>query len=136
MSTSTSAANTVIEKQVSVGQDEALDTKNINAKLANPLSGFTHAELMEQGESYAKSHGMEHLVDDFRKGAVLAQDHKAYDRLTFLSDQEKAVLHREQTRKWDHPSQLYYMVVMCSVAAAVQGMGMFVLTLLTTRGWC
>lgn len=123
MSTSTSTANTAIDKQVSIDQNEALDTRHINAKLANPLSGFTHDQLMEQGEAYARAHGMEHLVDEFRKGAVLAQDHKAYDRLPFLSGQEKAALHREQTKKWQHPRQLYYMVVMCSVAAAVQGMG-------------
>jgi len=41
--------------------------KNVNAKLANPLAGYTHRELLAMGEAYARDHGMEELVEDFRK---------------------------------------------------------------------
>lgn len=44
-----------------------LAIENVNAKLANPLAAYTHAELQDMGESYARSHGMEDLVEEFKK---------------------------------------------------------------------
>jgi hypothetical protein len=98
--------------------------RNINAKLANPLSGYSLETLQEMGAKYARENGMEEYQDDFRKGAMLAQNPKAYDTLPLLTDEDRHILEREVTHKWSHPAPLYHMVVMCSLAAAVQGMGM------------
>ncbi|KAI5777753.1 hypothetical protein EDC01DRAFT_386336 [Geopyxis carbonaria] len=95
---------------------------NINAKLANPLAGIPRADLMDAGEAYARAHGMDDLTDTFRHAAVLAQDPLGFDRMDFISEEDKEILRREQTHKWHHPMALYNMVIMCSVAAAVQGM--------------
>lgn len=97
--------------------------RNINAKLANPLSGYTHNELMVMGATYARDHGMPDLEEDFKKGALIAQDPAAFETLPLLSDADKDILRREITHKWSHPMSLYHLVVMCSMAACVQGMG-------------
>jgi len=94
----------------------------INAKLANPLSGKSDDQLMRDGESFARKHGMEELVEEFRKGAVLARDPTAFESLPMLSQEDKDNLRREIEHKWEQPLRLYLLVICCSVAAAVQGM--------------
>ena len=95
--------------------------ENINAVLANPLAGIPREQLMMDGENFARQYGLGHLAKEFSKGAVIAQDPLAFETLDFLSAEEKAALMREQTHRWDQPLTLYWLVVMCSVAAAVQG---------------
>lgn len=98
------------------------DHRHINSKLANPLAGYTHMELSDMGAAYAVEMGMPELQDDFRKGAMLAQEPGAFETVPMLTNDERHVLRRELTHKWSHPLSLYHMVIMCSVAAAVQGM--------------
>jgi hypothetical protein len=95
---------------------------DINAKLANPLSGYSRDQLQEMGATYARNHDMAEFEDDFRKGAMLAQDPSAFETLPLLTDDERNILRREVTHRWSHPMSLYHMVIMCSIAAAVQGM--------------
>ena len=40
----------------------------------------------------------------------------------WLTDSEREVLLREKTAKWSYPWMLYFLTVMCSMAAATQGM--------------
>ena len=96
---------------------------NVNAKLANPLAGLSHEQLMDDGAEFARTHGLGHLEDLFRKGALAAQDPVAFDGISHFTDTEKAIFRREFTHRWDHPGTLYYLVILCSVAAAVQGVG-------------
>ena len=99
------------------------DLANINAKLANPLAGLSHDQLMNDGAEFARTHGLEHLEDLFRKGALAAQDPVAFNSISHFTDTEKDIFRREFTHRWDHPGTLYYLVILCSVAAAVQGVG-------------
>ena len=92
-----------------------------NAKLANPLAGLSHEKLMENGAEFARAHGLGDSEDLFRKGALAAQDPLAFDNISHFTDAEKEIFRREYTHRWDHPSTLYYLVILCSVAAAVQG---------------
>ncbi|KAK7455856.1 hypothetical protein VKT23_010893 [Stygiomarasmius scandens] len=96
--------------------------ENINAKLANPLAGISHEQLMEDAKVFAETHGMGELTVEFQKGALVAQDPSAFESLPLLDEDDKNVLRRELTHKWDQPVMLYYLVVLCSMAAAVQGM--------------
>ncbi|KAK7035227.1 hypothetical protein VNI00_011994 [Paramarasmius palmivorus] len=96
--------------------------QNVNAKLANPLSGVPHERLIEEAKVFAETHGMEDLVLDFQKGALVAQDPTMFETLSMLTEEDKEVLRRETTHRWSHPVTLYYLVVLCSMAAAVQGM--------------
>ncbi|KAJ4468263.1 MFS sugar transporter [Lentinula aciculospora] len=96
--------------------------RNLNAKLANPLAHIPHEQLMEDAKLFAEAHGLEDLVVEFQKGALVAQDPSQFEKLPQLDEEDKAIFRRELTHKWDQPYMLYYLVILCSMAAAVQGM--------------
>ncbi|THH20783.1 hypothetical protein EW146_g643 [Bondarzewia mesenterica] len=98
------------------------DVHALNVKLANPLAGISHEQLMKDGEEFARSHNLGHLTEEFKKAALIAQNPTAFESLPLLTEDDKAHLRREITHKWDQPGTLYYLVILCSIAAAVQGM--------------
>lgn len=100
--------------------------RNLNAKLANPLAGLSHAALMKRGGRYARQHHMgdEEDIRAFELGAVLAQDPERYENVEGLTPDELDVLRNEFTNKWSQPRLMYLVIVLCSACAAVQGMGM------------
>ncbi|KAK3293468.1 uncharacterized protein B0H64DRAFT_419204 [Chaetomium fimeti] len=93
-------------------------------KLANPLAGLTPERLRTMGEDYAKLAGLTSDEDmrAFRLGAMIAGDNTQYDQIPELTEREREVLEREVTHKWSNPSMLYWVVIICSLCAAVQGM--------------
>jgi hypothetical protein len=95
--------------------------ENVNAKLANPLAGIPRDQLMRDGAHFARHYGLGHLEKQFSKGALVAQDPDGFETLDILSEKEREVLRREATHQWSQPFTLYWLVVMCSVCAAVQG---------------
>ncbi|GJN94492.1 hypothetical protein Rhopal_007574-T1 [Rhodotorula paludigena] len=95
---------------------------NPNALLENPLQGISHERLEAMGRAFAREKGLGEFEDEFAKGAQVAQDPLAFESLTLLNDEDRNVLRREVTHKWDQPWRLYSLVVCCSMAAAVQGM--------------
>ncbi|KAG8215121.1 MFS sugar transporter [Butyriboletus roseoflavus] len=95
---------------------------NTDAKLANPLRGVPHDQLMSDIEVFAKERGLTHILPDLKKGALLAQDPEAYNRLDVFTEEDRQVLSDEVNHKWKQTGMLYYMVIMSSLAAAVQGM--------------
>ncbi|KAI9760426.1 MAG: hypothetical protein M1835_000176, partial [Candelina submexicana] len=98
--------------------------RNVNAKLANPLAGYSHAELEEMGATYAQKFqlGDESDIRAFRRGAVLAQAPEKFESVAGLDDAELDVLRKEFTSRWSQPRLLYLVIVLCSTCAAVQGM--------------
>jgi hypothetical protein len=123
------SAGDSVDKQSPVGSlhDEKhpphvpVDDNVINARLANPLAGLSHQQLMDNGAEFARTHGLGDLEELFRKGALAAQDPLAFEGIPHFSEIEKDIFRRELTHRWDHPAALYYLVILCSVAAAVQG---------------
>jgi hypothetical protein len=97
---------------------------NINARLANPLEGIPRDQVMADGAAFAKEHGLGHLADEFAKGALIAQDPTSFEGFSELTEADKTILRREITHRWDHPITLYYLVILCSVAACVQGVSL------------
>lgn len=95
--------------------------QNLNAKLANPLAGVSHEQLMADATIFASTHGLAEYTETIQKGALVAQDPTAFESLPLLTENDRVALRREITHKWDQPAMLYYLVVMCSIAAAVQG---------------
>lgn len=95
---------------------------NANAKLANPLRGIPHDRLMMDVEMFAHERGLTHILPELKKGALVAQDPTCHSRLDVFSDEDRRILTQEVTHKWRQTFTLYYMVVMSSLAAAVQGM--------------
>ena len=107
--------------------------RNINAKLANPLQGYSYAELKKMGRDYAYKHALaeEEDVRALELGAMLARDPEKIDHMRQygLTDAEHEVLRKEFTSRWSQPKLLYLVIVLCSTCAAVQGMGMAAVTL-------
>ncbi|THH30437.1 hypothetical protein EUX98_g3739 [Antrodiella citrinella] len=98
------------------------NVRDINAKLANPLSGIPKDQLMDDGAAFAKERNLGHLQDIFRKAALVAQDPTSFESIEDLDEEDRIVLRREVTHRWHQPWELYYLVILCSLAAAVQGM--------------
>lgn len=100
---------------------------NINAKIANPLAGFSHNELRAKGEAFARKFqvGDEDDIRAFRIGAILAQDPNRHAEVDELTAEEAVVLSKEITHRWSQPKLLYLIIVLCSTCAAVQGMGKY-----------
>lgn len=96
----------------------------INARLANPLAGFSQQQLTQKGLEFAMKHGMKGPEDvrAFKLGARLAQDFNAYRHIEELSAQEFNAIEHEFTHKWSLPWSLILVIVLCSFCAAVQGM--------------
>lgn len=108
------------------GSDTDVLRAQLNAKIANPLAGLSHAELADKGEDFVREYGIGGADDirAFRLGAILAQDPISYAEVDGLSADESLVLEKEFTNKWSQPKLLYLVIVLCSTCAAVQGMGM------------
>lgn len=98
--------------------------RNANAKLANPLAGYSHAELRAQGAAYVKKYqiGEEEDIRAFELGACLAQEPSKYDTVQGLHPDEMEVLRKEFSNRWSQPRLMYLVIVLCSTCAAVQGM--------------
>ncbi|QKX59808.1 uncharacterized protein TRUGW13939_06950 [Talaromyces rugulosus] len=98
--------------------------RNLNAKLANPLAGFTHDELKKQGLRFSITHQMgdEEDIRAFEMGAVLAQAPEKFDQIDGLTEAELRVLRNEFTNRWSQPPLMYVVIIICSICAAVQGM--------------
>ena len=99
--------------------------QNMNAKLANPLAGFSKEELRIKGREYAIAHSLtnEEDVRAFEFGAILAQDPERFEDIQDISAKDMEVLKKESTNRWSQPKLLYLIIVLCSTCAAVQGMG-------------
>ncbi|KAF9451301.1 H(+)-myo-inositol cotransporter [Macrolepiota fuliginosa MF-IS2] len=102
--------------------DQGDKVRRLNAKLANPLAGLSYERLITDGETFAREHGLEDMTELFKKGALVAQDPLGFEDLSLLTEQDKQALREEITHKWKQPKMLYYLVILCSMAAAVQGM--------------
>ena len=101
--------------------------ENANAKLANPLAYETPEELRQKGRAYAKKYfiGDEEDFRAFELGACLAQDPLKWEKVQGLNTEERAVLEREVASRWSQPKLMYLVIGLCSMCAAVQGMGSF-----------
>ncbi|KAF8636121.1 hypothetical protein AX17_003776 [Amanita inopinata Kibby_2008] len=94
---------------------------NVQAKIQNPLYGIPRKKLLEQVEDFARERDMEDILPYLRKGALVAQHPQAFESIPELEEADKEVLRREVTHKWSQPRDLYLTVIICSLAAAVQG---------------
>ncbi|KAG8862493.1 hypothetical protein FRB96_001564 [Tulasnella sp. 330] len=83
------------------------DPTDVNEKLANPLAGLSSEQVQEDAVRFANNNGLAHL---------------SFENLSELTAEDKEVFRREITHKWDQPKMLYFLVGLCSLAAAVQGM--------------
>lgn len=80
---------------------------------------------MKRGGRYARHHqiGDEEDIRAFELGAVLAQAPEKYESVEGLTEKELEVLRKEFTNRWSQPRLMYLVIMLCSLSAAVQGMG-------------
>ncbi|KAF8228681.1 hypothetical protein L208DRAFT_1424354 [Tricholoma matsutake] len=102
-------------------QYESKRVINQQARIQNPLHGIPKDSLMAQVEAFAREQGMEDIEPILKKGALIAQSPKNYESIPELDENDKAVIRRETTHKWSQPAALYTTIIICSLAAAVQG---------------
>lgn len=82
----------------------------LNVVFENPLAGIPREQLLEDVERFCKQYNLENHLDAFKKGALVSQNPAAAQDLTELTDEEKTILRREHTHKWDQPFALYWLV--------------------------
>ncbi|KAF5615373.1 sugar transporter [Fusarium sp. NRRL 25303] len=78
-------------------------------------------ELDEVISAFAAEKGLDEFAPLLRKGAILAADPLAFETMQDLDDHDRKALRNEKLKRWSHPRALYNTVIVCSVAAAVQG---------------
>ncbi|OOF94884.1 hypothetical protein ASPCADRAFT_171253 [Aspergillus carbonarius ITEM 5010] len=113
-----------IRVQRSFGTAAERARRNLNAKLANPLAGYTQEELRQQGINFAITHQMgdEEDIRAFAMGAMLAQVPEKYAEVPGLAPEELEVLENEYAHRWSQPWTMWLVICLCSLSAAVQGM--------------
>ncbi|KAF8635108.1 hypothetical protein AX15_000546 [Amanita polypyramis BW_CC] len=90
-------------------------------RIQNPLYGIPKGKLLRQVEKFAQERDLEDILPELQKGALLAQNPKDFENMPELDEADKEIIRRETTHKWRQPKDLYLTVVICSLAAAVQG---------------
>jgi len=94
----------------------------LSAKLDNPLGGFSVKELSEQADEFCQLNGLTDHVEIFKKGAILAGDQQNLDRVPDITEDERRFIEYETTHRWKQPFLMYYIAILSSMAAIVQGM--------------
>jgi hypothetical protein len=99
-----------------------VDEDHLSAAFENPLAGVSKEQLLQDVEAFCRDNNLMDHVETFRKGALVAQNPRNTASIVELNDEERIILDREHTHRWSQPLTLYWLVIMCSLAAAVQGM--------------
>ncbi|KAF4622132.1 hypothetical protein D9613_009095 [Agrocybe pediades] len=94
---------------------------NVQARIQNPLYGISREDLLRRVEKFTEEKGLGDKFEIFKKGAILAQNPKDFEDMPELSEEDKEVIRRETTHRWSQSRDLYLTVIICSLAAAVQG---------------
>ncbi|KNZ45076.1 hypothetical protein VP01_850g3 [Puccinia sorghi] len=94
----------------------------LSAKLDNPLSGFSAHELVQQAEQFCQAHGLNDQLENFKRGAVLAANPQDLVRIPGITEEERHFIDWESSRRWKQPMLIYFVAVISSMAAIVQGM--------------
>ncbi|KIP10754.1 hypothetical protein PHLGIDRAFT_22040 [Phlebiopsis gigantea 11061_1 CR5-6] len=92
------------------------------SRSSNPLVGVSVEQLLQDAEKFARDNGLDDHVEIIQKGALVAQNPEDFEDIDMLTEDEKAALRHEAKKPWSQPKMLYYLVIMCSLAAALQGM--------------
>lgn len=106
----------------SVIDSEVQKITELSSKLENPLSGFTTQELIQQAQEFCQTNGLIDQVENFKRGAILAADPQDLDRIPGLTPEERQYVEDEANHRWRQPLMMYYIAVISSMAAIVQGM--------------
>ncbi|RBR16021.1 uncharacterized protein FIESC28_07108 [Fusarium coffeatum] len=117
-----SSNGTFVNDNPNIGGERRISKATL---LRNPLAGMTRAEILADVDAFVDQRGLQEHREDFRKGALVAQVNNtpgAYERIDILTEDEKAILRKEETHRWHQPFALYFLCTLCAGSAIVQGM--------------
>ncbi|CCH42225.1 putative membrane protein [Wickerhamomyces ciferrii] len=86
----------------------------------NILTQYDLEQVMQMGRNFALKHDFQD-VELFARGAALARNPKDYNRMPFLSDEEKEAVYNEIHHPWRIPFKLIQVIISISLCAATQG---------------
>ncbi|KAJ5669908.1 sugar transporter [Penicillium maclennaniae] len=95
--------------------------RNVDAKIRNPLSHLSREQVLLLANQLAHEHDLLEFSALLEKGALVAQDPEGFEGLPELDEVDKEAIRQEKLHKWRQPKALYLTVILCSLAAAVQG---------------
>jgi len=83
--------------------------EKLSATFENPLANIPKDQLLSDVEMFCKQHNLQEYMDEFKRGALVAQSPSEAHTLHELSSDDKSALEREQTHRWSQPWQLYWL---------------------------
>lgn len=98
------------------------ESQTLSGKFENPLAGVPKHKLFEDVEKFCQEYDMMDKIENFKKGALIAQAPSKYREIEDLSSEDLAILDNEKEHKWSQPWMLYWLTAMCAMGAATQGM--------------
>jgi sugar porter (SP) family MFS transporter len=101
---------------------EVAEITELSTRLENPLAGKDRETLEQDAIAFCNAHGLQEYVEDFRRGAYLAGFPHEIERVEGITDEELLAVRNEKDHKWNQPWQIYYVAIISSMAAVVQGM--------------
>ena len=111
-----------IGKRQDVFDVDTEDIHQLNAVFENPLASIEPEQLLQDVEEFCAEWGLNDHLEVMKKGALVARDPHSGPELEGLTSEEREALINEKEHKWRHPFMLYWLVIMCSLGAATQGM--------------
>lgn len=88
----------------------------------NPLASKSAAQILSDVDRFCEDYGLTEKLDLFKRAALLAADPTAFEERNDISEDEKMILREETTHKWRQPWSMFYIAMISSLAAVVQGM--------------
>jgi len=76
---------------------------------------------MRSVETFAAAQGLHDILPLLKKGALVAQDPSSFENIPELNESDKEALRQEISHRWRQPKVLYLVVLLSSIAAAIQG---------------
>jgi len=83
--------------------------EKLSATFENPLANIPRDQLLSDVEIFCKQHNLQEYMDEFKRGALVAQSPSEAHTLHELSSDDKDALEREQTHRWSQPWKLYWL---------------------------
>jgi hypothetical protein len=83
--------------------------EKLSATFENPLANVAKEQLLSDVETFCKQYNLVEYMDEFKKGALVAQSPTEAQTFQELSREDKLALEREHTHRWSQPWQLYWL---------------------------
>jgi len=77
--------------------------------------------MMAEVEAFVTENGLTDIVKLLRKDTLAARSPHSIKLIPELDEDDRHALREEVTHRWKHPENLYFTLILSSIAAAIQG---------------